>query len=79
MEIAHADLAEVARVVLVKIGAVVVLTTGHTAAAGVLAVLADAAVAGGDVAATGEGEEGRISLGFGFCGIEIVLSWKNRR
>ena len=51
VEVAHADLAEVARVVLVEVGAVVVLAARHAAPTRVLAVLADAAVAGGDVAA----------------------------
>jgi hypothetical protein len=46
MEVSHADLSKVTRVVLVDVGAVVVLATGHTATTGVLAVLADAAVAG---------------------------------
>lgn len=47
----HAHFAKVARVVLVEIGAVVVLTTGHAATTGVLAVFAYAAVACADVAA----------------------------
>lgn len=41
----------VTRVVLVNVGPVVVLTTGHTATTGVLAVLADTTVTGRDVAA----------------------------
>jgi len=49
--VAHAHLAEVARVELVEERAVVVLATSVTAAAGVRAVLADTAVAGGHVAA----------------------------
>lgn len=64
MEIAHADFAEVARVVLVEVGAVVVLATGHTAPTGVLAVLADAAVAGGDVTATVKGRKRDVLAGF---------------
>lgn len=51
MEIAHSDLAKVSGMVLVDVCAVVVLATCHTATSGMLAVLADAAVAGGDVAA----------------------------
>ena len=51
MEVAHADLAKVSRVVLVDVGAVVVLATGHTATTGVLPVLADTTVSGRDVAA----------------------------
>jgi hypothetical protein len=51
MEVAHADLAKVTGMVLVKVDAVVVLPTGVTAARGMLAVLANTAVAGGHVAA----------------------------
>jgi len=51
MEVSHAYLAEVARVVLVKVDAVVVLTSSIAAAAWVLAVLANAPAAGGDLAA----------------------------
>ena len=47
--VAHTDLSEVTRVVLVKVGAVVVLTTGKTTTSRVLAVLADTSVTGGDV------------------------------
>jgi 1-aminocyclopropane-1-carboxylate deaminase/D-cysteine desulfhydrase-like pyridoxal-dependent ACC family enzyme len=49
MEMTHADLSEVARVVLVHVDAVVVLASGETATAWVLSVLADSSVAGGDV------------------------------
>lgn len=41
---------EVTRVVLVQVGSVVVLTTGHTATTGVLAVLANTTVSGRDMA-----------------------------
>ena len=51
MEISHADFTEVTWVVLVEIGAVVMLTTGHTTTTGVLPVFADTSVTGGDVAA----------------------------
>ena len=51
VEIPHADLAEVSRMVLVEIGAVVVGTTSHTTTTGMLAVLADSAVTRRDVAA----------------------------
>lgn len=44
--VAHAELTEVAGMVLVEVGAVVVLATGHTATTGVLAVLANATVTG---------------------------------
>ena len=42
--VAHTDLTEVTRVVLVEVGTVVVETTGQTATTGVLAVLADTTV-----------------------------------
>jgi len=51
VEVAHADLAEVARMVLVEEDAVVVHATGVTATSRVLPVLADTAVPGGYVAA----------------------------
>lgn len=61
MEVPHTNLTEVTRVVLVDVGAVVVLTTGHTTTTGVLAVLADTTVTGRDVATVlaGLGESGR--------------------
>lgn len=46
VEISHSDLTEVTGMVLVQVGAVVVLTTGHTATTGVLAVLANTTVTG---------------------------------
>lgn len=52
MEVPHPDLAKVPRMVFVEVRAVVVLASRHSAAAGVLAVFADAAMARGDVAAT---------------------------
>lgn len=54
VEISHSDLTEVTGVVLVKVGAVVVLTTGHTATTGMLAVLADTTVTGLHMTAAGE-------------------------
>lgn len=51
VEVPHTDLTEVTRVVLVDVGTVVVLTTGHTATTRGLAVLADTTVTGGHVAA----------------------------
>ena len=50
VEMAHPDLSEVPGMVPVEICAVVVLATGHTFTTGMLAVLADAAVAVGYVA-----------------------------
>ncbi len=54
MEIPHPDFAEVTRVVFVEIGAVMMLSTGHTATTGMLSMFANTAVASGDVAATVE-------------------------
>jgi hypothetical protein len=51
MELAHADLSEVTRVVLVEVDAVVVLSTGITTTTGMLTVLADTAVSHLDVTA----------------------------
>jgi hypothetical protein len=54
VEIPHADLAEVSRMVLVDVCSVMMLATSHTATTGMLSVLADTTMTGGDVAATGE-------------------------
>lgn len=61
VEAPHTDLTEVTRVVLVKVGSVVVLATGHTTTTGVLSVLANATVTGTDMAAVLArlGESGR--------------------
>lgn len=61
VEVPHTNLTEVTRVVLVDVGAVVVLTTGHTATTGRLAVLADTTFTGRDMATVlaGLGETGR--------------------
>jgi hypothetical protein len=47
----HTDLTEVTGMVLVEIGTVVVLTTGHTTTTGVLTVLSDTTVTGGHMTA----------------------------
>jgi hypothetical protein len=52
MEIPHPYFSEIARVIFVQVCAVMMLTTGHTAPTGMLAVLAHTAVTGGDVPAT---------------------------
>ncbi len=52
VEISHANLPEISRVVFIKIRSVMMLTTRHTATARMLAMLADTTVAGRDVAAT---------------------------
>lgn len=54
MEVAHTNLTEVTGMVLVDVGSVVVLTTGHTTTTGMLSVLANTTVTGRDVATTGE-------------------------
>jgi hypothetical protein len=77
VEVPHTNLTEVTRVVLVDVGTVVVLTTGHTATTGRLAVLANTTFTGRDVAAVlaGLGETGR------HCGecLAIVVVVRSRR
>jgi hypothetical protein len=51
MEVPHADLSEVTGMVLIDVGAVMVLTTGHTTTTRMLSVLADTALTGGHMAA----------------------------
>jgi hypothetical protein len=51
LTVAHTNLSEVTRVVLVDVGPVVVLTTGHTTTSGMLPVLSDTSVTGGNVTA----------------------------
>jgi hypothetical protein len=51
VEMAHTDFTKVTGMVLVEVGTVVVLTTGHTTTTRGLAVLADTTVTGGNVAA----------------------------
>src|SRR3989338_3453491 len=51
MVVAHADLAEVSRMVLVEVDAVVVKTSSVTATSGMLSVLSDTTVSSGDVSA----------------------------
>ena len=51
LTVPHTNLSEVTRVVLVDVGPVVVLTTSHTTTTGVLPVLSDTSVTGGDVTA----------------------------
>ena len=50
-EVSHTDFTEVTRVVLVEVGTVVVLTTGHTTTTGVLTVLSNTTVTGGNMTA----------------------------
>ena len=50
VEISHAHFPKVARMVLVEICSVVMLSTGHTTSTRMLSMLANTTVAGGDVA-----------------------------
>ena len=52
VEMPHPDLAKVSRMILVDVGSVVVLSSSHTASTRVLAVLANASVAGRNMAST---------------------------
>ena len=51
LTVPHTNLTEVTRMVLVDVGPVVVLTTSHTTTTGMLPVLSDTSVTGGDVTA----------------------------
>ena len=50
LTVPHTNLTEVTRMVLVDVGPVVVLTTGHTTTTGMLPGLANTTVTGRDVA-----------------------------
>ena len=54
VEVPHAHFSEVPRMVFVEICSVVVLSTRHTTSTGMLSVFANAAVASGDMTATGK-------------------------
>jgi len=73
VEIPHANLPEVSRMVFVDICPVVVLSTCHTATTGMLAMLAYTAVAGGYVAATVKLRVRSVfsAIGEGECGLKI--------
>jgi ABC-type sulfate transport system permease component len=60
--------------VLVEIGAVVVLATGHTATTWMLPVLADSSMTGGDVTAAADRMLVYISLSRSMMGEPRVLS-----
>ena len=51
MKVPHSDLSEVSRMVFIEIRAVMVLPSCHTSSTGMFAMLAYAAMTGGDVAA----------------------------
>ncbi len=52
MEISHANLPEVTRMVFVEIGSVMMLSTGHTTSTRMLSVFANTTMTCGDMAAT---------------------------
>lgn len=54
MEIPHSNFSKVPRVIFIEVGAMMMLSTCHTATTGMFAMLAYAAVASGDVAAAVE-------------------------
>lgn len=54
VEIPHAHFSEVTRMVFVEISSVMMLSTRHTTATRMLSVFANAAVASGDMTATGK-------------------------
>ena len=54
VEVPHAHFSEVTRMVFVEICSMMMLSTRHTTSTGMLSVLANAAVASGDVTATGK-------------------------
>lgn len=64
VEVSHANFAKVPRVVFVEIGAVMMLSTRHTASTRVLTVLAYSAVTGGDMAATMELKVSLLRMSF---------------
>ena len=51
VEVSHSDLSKVSRMVPVEIGSVMMLTTGHTTSTGMLAVLSNTSITGGDMTA----------------------------
>lgn len=51
VELAHTELTEITRMVLVEVSTVVVLATSHTTTTGILSVLANTTVSGRDVTA----------------------------
>lgn len=62
VEVSHSDLPKVPRMVPVEICSVVVLTTSHTTSTGMLAVLSDTTVTGGDMTAAVLEEEETLAL-----------------
>ena len=52
VKVPHAHLSKVSWVILVEVGTVMMLTTGHTTTTWVFSVLANTSMTGGDVSAT---------------------------
>ena len=71
MEIPHSNLPEISGVILVDVRSVVVRASGHTAASGMLAVLAYSAVSGGDVAAARNRQS--MSCAADFRDVDLML------
>ena len=82
VEVAHTALAEVSRVVLIEVDAMVVRATGVTATGGMLLVLTDTAVTveGGTAHAAGLAEASRhVLLLFAFFRLVFSLSEKEKQ
>lgn len=74
LTVPHTNLTEVTGMVLVDVGPVVVLTTGHTTTSGMLPVLSDTTVTGGNVSAVlaGVAQSGRMLDGLVVCARECA-------
>ncbi len=73
VEVPHTDLTEVTGVVLVEVGAMVVLTTGHTTTTGMLTVLSDTTVTGGNMTAARK-KKRYVSVSYPFRFTVLVIS-----
>ncbi len=69
MKIPHSNLPEISGVIFVDVRSVVVRASGHTAASGMLAVLAYSTVTGGDVATARFPGLAVVLLGLGDIGL----------
>lgn len=72
LTVPHTNLSEVTGMVLVDVGPVVVLTTSHTTTTGMLPVLSDTSVTGGNVTAVLAG----VAQSRGMLGRVVVLARK---
>ena len=57
VKVSHTDFAEIARMVFIDIGPVMMLSTSHTSSTRMLSVLANAAVTSGDMPPAGGKQE----------------------